>query len=157
MKRIEAIKQIVEGVADELIIATTGMISRELYWVKDRPENFYMCGSMGNAFPIALGLALNTDRKVIILNGDGAALMSLGSMVVGNCLGLKNLRHIILDNSSYASTGGQPTCSEAIDFTKLGSVEVIKVEARNESGTPRIDLDPKLILKRFMAAVRKEQ
>lgn len=156
MKRIEAIRQIVSGVTDELIIATTGMVSRELYWVKDRPENFYMCGSMGNALPVALGVALNTKRQVIVLNGDGAALMSLGSMVVENYLKLKNLRHIILDNGSYASTGGQPTCSDAIDFTRLGKVEIIKVEPGNEPQTPRIDLDPKFILRRFMAAIRKE-
>lgn len=155
MKRIDAIKRIMGGVTDELVIATTGKISRELFYVKDRPENFYMCGSMGNALPIALGLALHTDKKVIVLNGDGAALMSLGSMAVANHLKLKNLKHYILDNNAHDSTGGQSTCSKAIDFTALGDVEVIEVEKGSIEDLPRINISLKEIKERFVNAIRK--
>lgn len=154
MRRIEVIRQIMESVTDELVIATTGMISRELYVVRDRPENFYMCGSMGCALPIGIGLAMCTDRRVIVLDGDGAALMSLGSLVLSKFLKSPNLAHYILDNGTYASTGDQPTCSGAVDFEALGhNVKVIRVEPGNEPGIPRIPYDPKEILERFMRAI----
>lgn len=153
MRRIEAIRQVMEAVTDELVIATTGMISRELYVVRDRPENFYMCGSMGCALPIGIGVAMNTNRRVIVLDGDGAALMSLGSLVVSKFLELPNLTHYILDNTTYASTGDQPTCSQAVDFEAMGhNVRVIRVEPGNERGTPRIPYEPEEMLERFMNA-----
>lgn len=157
MKRIEAIKEIMTKVTDELVITTTGMISREVYWVRDRPENFYMCGSMGCALSIGLGLALNTKRRVIVLDGDGAALMNLSSMVVANYLKLKNLRYIILDNRCYDSTGGQPTCSETVDFSKLAKVEVIPVDAGHAPDTPRVDIQPEKILQRFISTINKKE
>ncbi len=153
MKRIEAIREVMKNVTDELVIATTGMISRELYVVHDRPENFYMCGSMGCALPIGIGVAMNTDRRVIILDGDGAALMSLGSLAVAKFLQLPNLMHYILDNATYASTGDQPTCSTAIDFEAIGhNAHVIHVEPGNEPSTPRVPYEPEEMLSRFMDA-----
>jgi len=86
------------NVRKEIIISTTGMISRELCAVKDRPENFYMMGSMGNALGIGLGIAINSKHKVIVISGDGAALMSLGTMVLHKKLNPANLKHYILDN-----------------------------------------------------------
>lgn len=155
MRRIDAIRMIMDEVTDELVVATTGMISRELYMVKDRPENFYMCGSMGCALPIGIGLALSSGRRVIVLDGDGAALMSLGSLAVARYLQLDNLAHYILDNGSYASTGGQPTCSEAVDFAAIGyNVRVIRVEPGNLPDIPRIPLDPVAMKERFMRAVQ---
>lgn len=154
MKRIEAIGQIMNNVTNELVIATTGMISRELYAIKDRSENFYMLGSMGNALPIALGLALNINKKIIVLNGDAAALMSLGSLITTNHFKLKNLKHYILDNGSHGSTGLQPTCSDDIDFTKLGEVEVIKVD-KEEGDAPRITIKPEEIKDRFINSIKK--
>lgn len=156
MKRIDAIKEVMKGVSDELVVATTGMISRELYATKDRPENFYMCGSMGLALPIALGLALNTTRKVIVLDGDGAALMALGGLVLEKKLGLGNLTHFVLDNGVYASTGNQPTCSDAVDFVEIANVSVIKIEPGNVQGIPRIPFTGKQITKRFIESIRGE-
>ena len=154
MRRIDAVRQIMQGVTDELIIATTGMISRELYVVRDRPENFYMCGSMGCALPMGLGLALNTARQVLVFDGDGAVLMGLGALPVAKALRPSNLRHYIFDNGTYASTGGQPTCSSVVDFTSIGHhVEVVHVEPGNEQGTPRIPYSPTDMLTRFMTAI----
>jgi thiamine pyrophosphate-dependent acetolactate synthase large subunit-like protein len=153
MKRIDAIRQIMDGVTDELVIATTGMIAREVFLVKDRPENFYMCGSMGCALSIGLGVAMNTKRNVIVIDGDGAALMSLGSLPVSKYLGLPNLKHYVIDNGTYASTGDQPTCSQSVDFTLIGhNVEVIHVEPGNEKGTPRIPYEPEEMTRRFKEA-----
>lgn len=157
MKRIDAIRRIMEIVTDELVIATTGMISRELFVVKDRPENFYMCGSMGCALSIGIGAAITGDRKVIVLDGDGAALMSLGSLAVAAYLKLPNLKHFVIDNGVYASTGDQPTCSHSVDFASIGhNVEVIRVEPGNEKGTPRIPYEPEEMTRRFMEAARRK-
>lgn len=156
MKRLEAIRQIMEGVTDELVIATTGMIAREVFVAKDRPENFYMCGSMGCALPIGIGLAMNTDKNVIVLDGDGAALMSLGSLTVAKFLKLPNLKHYVIDNGTYASTGDQPTCSGVADFESIGhNVQVIQVEPGNEKGTPRIPYEPEEMYRRFAEAAQK--
>lgn len=154
MKRIDAIRRAIQGITDEPVIATTGMISRELFLVNDRPENFYMCGSMGCALPIGIGLAMSTNRRVIVLDGDGAALMSLGSLVVAKHLKLSNLDHYIFDNGTYASTGDQPTCSREVDFESIGcNVKVVKVEPGNEPGTPRIPYEPMEMLNRFVQAI----
>ncbi len=155
MKRIEAIRQVMKDVTDELVIATTGMISRELFVVRDRPQNFYMCGSMGCALPIGIGVAMSVDRPVIVLDGDGAALMSLGSLAVSKFLSLPNLTHYIIDNGTYASTGDQPTCSQAVDFEAIGhNVKLICVESGNEHGTPRIPYEPEEMLSRFMGSIQ---
>jgi len=156
VRRLEAIRQLAAGWTDELVVATTGMISRELYQVRDRPENFYMAGSMGCALPLGLGLALaHPGRKVVVLDGDGAALMSLGSLALARHLQLKNLEHVILDNGTYASTGDQPTCAAAVDFAGLGfQVRHLRVEPGNEPATPRLPLDPVELRARFERAVR---
>ena len=157
MRRLEAIRQLSAGWRDELVVATTGMISRELFVARDRPENFYMCGSMGCALGIGLGVALaRPARKVVVLDGDGAALMSLGSLALARHLRLGNLEHFILDNGTYASTGDQPTCSAAVDFADVGfNVRVIRVEPGNEPGTPRIPYDPLEMRRRFEVAARR--
>lgn len=156
MRRLEVIRQLAAGWQDELVVATTGMTSRELYVVRDRPENFYMCGSMGCALPIGIGVALaHPERKVVVLDGDGAALMSLGSLALARYLRLPNLEHVILDNGAYASTGGQPTCSAAVNFEEVGfNVRVFRVEPGNEPDTPRIPYNPLEMRRRFEEAAR---
>lgn len=149
IKRIDAIREIMRQVKDEVVISSTGMISREVYMVGDRPRNFYMMGSMGCALGIGLGIALNSHHKVIVISGDGAVLMSLGTMALHKKLNPPNLQHYILDNNCNASTGGQPTCSDVIDFSLLApNTEIIKV-SKEEGDAPRIPLSPKQIMKRF--------
>ncbi len=157
MRRLEAIRQLAAVWTEELVVATTGMISRELFVARDRRENFYMCGSMGCALSIGLGVALaQPERKVVVVDGDGAALMSLGSLALARHLRLPNLQHIILDNGAYASTGDQPTCSAAVDFSQIGfNVRVIRVEPGNEPNTPRIPYDPVEMRRRFEDAARR--
>jgi len=157
MKRINAIREIMNSVTDELIISSAGMISREVYFVKDRPGNFYMMGSMGASLGFGIGLALNVDRNVLVLAGDGEILMGLGSLVLMNKLNLPNLKLIILDNNSYQSTGGQRTVSDAVDFTQIcgENCEVHKVNLV-ESDTPRIDIPHRKIASRFYSEVNRE-
>ncbi len=98
---------------------------------------------------------MNTDKKVIVIDGDGAALMSLGSLAVSKYHKLDNLKHYVIDNGTYASTGDQPTCSNVVDFAAIGhNVEVIHVEPGNEKGTPRIPYEPEEMTRRFLSATR---
>lgn len=155
MKRQSAIELIMGCVyEDEIVVSSTGMICREVYQVNDRELNFYMMGSMGNALAIGIGLALsNKDRTVFVISGDGASLMSLGTIALFNKLNLPNLRHFILDNNCHATTGGQDTCSDYADF---GNSTVYQVS--NEIGdAPRIPLSPKQITERFRNALLNEQ
>lgn len=121
MKRHQAVKIISESAGySDVIVSTTGFISRELFSVLDRPGNFYMIGSMGLATPFALGMALSKpNRRFISIEGDGSALLNLGGLSMVNAFGASNLSVIVLDNGVYGSTGGQSTISNRIDFEKI--------------------------------------
>ncbi|REE99930.1 phosphonopyruvate decarboxylase [Thermomonospora umbrina] len=108
----EAVRLIAKLVGDAAVIATTGYTGRELFGIDDRPANFYMQGSMGHASSLALGVALaRPERTVVVLDGDGAALMHLGALSTVGAQGPPNLIHVVLDNGAHESTGGQPTTS----------------------------------------------
>ncbi len=104
------------------VIAATGKCGRELFTLSDRPQHLYQVGSMGCSGPMGLGLALNVARPVVVLDGDGAALMKMGAMATIGAYGTGNLIHFILDNGTYDSTGGQPTVSNSVDFSALALV-----------------------------------
>ncbi len=109
MERIDAIKTVAETAKDGLVISNLGCPSRELYAIADNGRNFYMLGSMGLASSIGLGLSLAQKMNVYVIDGDGSVLMNLGSLsTIGN-YAEKNYYLIIIDNQSYATTGGQPT------------------------------------------------
>jgi phosphonopyruvate decarboxylase len=106
----------------DLLIATTGYTGRELYALDDRPNQFYMVGSMGCASSFGLGLAITQPRRrVIVLDGDGAALMRLGALAaIGRALP-PNLVHIIFGNGIHESTGGQAVAQPAADFAAIAT------------------------------------
>jgi len=118
--RYPAIKKILEHVRDgDLVVSTTGMISRELFALNDRPGNFYMLGSMGLASALGLGLAIQSPQKrIFVLEGDGSALMRLGTLPLIASEQVPNLVHIILDNEAYESTGGQASISSNFDLAE---------------------------------------
>ena len=120
MIRKEAMKIVIDEIGKNPIISANGFISRDLFNVDDKESNFYMIGSMGLASSIGLGVALKNPRKrIFVFDGDGNILMNLGSLVTIGNLQPKNLVHIIFDNSSHESTGGQPTYSKIIDLSKI--------------------------------------
>ncbi len=101
------------------IIAATGKCGRELFTLNDRRQHLYQVGSMGCVAPMALGTALNTDKPIVGLDGDGAALMKMGAFATVGAYGPDNLLHVVLDNATYDSTGGQPTVSGSVDFASV--------------------------------------
>jgi len=106
------------GVAPENagIIVTTGKSGRELFTIEDRKQHLYQVGSMGCAAGMGLGVALNTDKPVIVVDGDGALMMKMGTLATVGAYQPNNLVHLVLDNGTYDSTGGQPTVSGGVDF-----------------------------------------
>ena len=108
--------------ANTILLATTGKTGRELYEIQDVPNHFYMVGSMGCISPLALGLALTKKQyPIIAIDGDGALLMRLGAMAANAYYSPPNMLHIVLDNNSYDSTGGQLTVANNIDFINLAA------------------------------------
>ncbi|WP_234331959.1 phosphonopyruvate decarboxylase [Streptomyces sp. NRRL S-87] len=123
MRRAEAIGHIVDAMDPRtLVVATTGKTARELERDFDRPGNLYVVGSMGCASSVALGVALHAPgRRVLALDGDGAALMRLEAMATIGRHADTDLCHVLLDNEAYESTGGQPTASAGVDFAAIAA------------------------------------
>ena len=100
---------------EEAVIGGIGNTNFDLWAAGHRPQNFYMLGSMGLAFPIALGVALaQPKRRVFALEGDGSLLMQLGALSTIATLKPKNLTMIVMDNGIYQITGAQPTPGSAV-------------------------------------------
>lgn len=122
MEREEAIAILVEELQDDPVVSTTGKISRELYeqlnlQKQQHHQAFLTVGSMGHASMIGFGLASQLPQKRIwIVDGDGAALMHLGAMATIASSHPENVIHVILNNAAHESVGGMPTCDPAICF-----------------------------------------
>lgn len=140
--RESAIEHIVDAAKQDLIISTTGKISRELFEIRNKKKqehqfDFLTVGSMGHSSSIALGIALNRpDKTVWCLDGDGAALMHMGSMAVigGKCP--SNMIHILINNQSYETVGGMPTAASSVNWQKIaegcGYPHIFNVETLEE-------------------------
>jgi thiamine pyrophosphate-dependent acetolactate synthase large subunit-like protein len=115
MNRFALTKRVVDTLKhDEAVIGGIGNANFDLWACGQRPQNFYMLGSMGLAIPIALGVAIaQPQRHVIALEGDGSLLMQLGCLATVAARAPKNLTVIVWDNGIYQITGGQPTASAA--------------------------------------------
>jgi len=184
MIRKEAMRLILAKINSEPIVSANGFISRDLFELKDKPSNFYMIGSMGLASSIGLGVALkNPKKKNFVFDGDGNILMNLGSLITIGITKPKNLVHIIFDNSSHESTGGQPTATNKIQLSKIAksaNYKVFQVKTKNQlvkilqkikliSGpimvivkikkggviSKRINIEPTKIKNRFMDSLKK--
>jgi phosphonopyruvate decarboxylase len=124
MTREEAIEKIAAH-RDGIIVSTTGMISRELYELRDKnasghERDFLTVGSMGHASSIASSIALQKpELKVTCLDGDGAALMHMGALAAIGTLNPQNFCHIVLNNGAHDSVGGQPTVAPFIDMPAI--------------------------------------
>lgn len=126
MSRERAMEVILDHMpADSIYSATTGRATRELFFLRERrgeskKNDFLNIGSMGHASSVALGIALEKkDRKVVVLDGDSAAIMHMGSMTMVSKLNVPNYMHVVLNNGAHESVGGQPSAGHKINFTKI--------------------------------------
>ena len=126
MPREEAIQTVAAALGEkDCIVSTTGMISRELFEYRaamnqGHERDFLTVGSMGHASQIALGIAMaKPDRKVWCFDGDGAAIMHMGSMAIVANKAPKNYVHVVFNNGAHDSVGGQPTVGLKIDLPRV--------------------------------------
>src|SRR5437870_4101226 len=143
LTREEAIRIIVNELCDrDIVVSTTGMTSRELFEYReqqkqDHSRDFLTVGSMGHSSQIAFGIALSQpDRQVFCLDGDGALIMHMGSLAVIGSKSPKNFKHVVLNNGSHDSVGGQPTVGFDIDIISIakssGYKEVYRAETKED-------------------------
>jgi sulfopyruvate decarboxylase beta subunit len=97
----------------KVVVCNLGFPSKELFYARHQPSNFYMLGSMGMATPIGLGIALTSEKRVIVIDGDGSLLMNPGTLATVAHFAPDNLTILAIDNGSYGSTGGQPTLTRS--------------------------------------------
>jgi phosphonopyruvate decarboxylase len=120
--RRDALERIAAVTRESMVIATTGYTGRELYAIEDRANQLYMVGSMGCASSLGLGLAMEVpETEVVVIDGDGAALMRMGNFATVGGYGGSNFTHVVLDNEVHDSTGGQPTVSSGVRFTEVAA------------------------------------
>ena len=143
MSREEAIQTVAAALGEkDCIVSTTGMISRELFEYRaamnqGHERDFLTVGSMGHASQIALGIALaQPERRVWCFDGDGAAIMHMGSMAIVANKAPKNYVHVVFNNGAHDSVGGQPTVGLKIDLPAVakavGYKAAISVSSKEE-------------------------
>lgn len=165
MSREEAIQTVAAALGEkDCIVSTTGMISRELFEYRaakgqGHERDFLTVGSMGHASQIALGIAMaKPDRKVWCFDGDGAAIMHMGSMAIVANKAPKNYVHVVFNNGAHDSVGGQPTVGLKIDLPavakavgyphafsvdNMSDLNVILSKVKNLSGPALIEVKVK--------------
>ena len=123
LTRTAALELILDALpGDEAIIASTGKTGRELFTISDRANHLYVVGGMGTASAIGFGVAHALPKQpVVVIDGDGAALMKLGVLATIGFYRPSNLLHIILDNEAHDSTGGQQTASGIVRFAAIAA------------------------------------
>lgn len=181
LSRRDALQAVIDAtpVDEAIVIGTTGYTGRELFAIEDRPNHFYMVGSMGCASSFGLGLSMAlSERRVVVADGDGAALMRMGNIAIAGTYGGDNYHHLVLDNGAHESTGGQATVSSAVDFAGVArscgyrravasgaaaalesflraqdgpSLLQLKIRRGVPEGLPRPDVTPRQVRSRLMA------
>lgn len=122
MIRENVIGHIVDAAKEDLIVSTTGKVSRELFEIREEngqshKYDFLTVGSMGHSSSIALEIARVKKNKTIwCIDGDGAALMHMGAMAVIGSEHPHNLIHIVINNGAHETVGGMPTVVGNIDI-----------------------------------------
>lgn len=138
--RDEAIREILERHGTEAVyVASTGYVSRAVH-AQAGPGHtvLYMQGSMGLAPAIGLGIAIASDRPVVVINGDASLLMALGSTHTIRDHAPETFFHYVLDNGCHESVGGQP--SARLEDSYPGVTEIVRVERAGKP--PRVGVTP---------------
>ncbi len=187
MLRNDAICAIASQLDGEITVTNLGVPCKELYACRDRNLNFYMFGSMGLVSSIGLGLALCSEKTVVVFDGDGSLLMNPNALLEIAKEAPKNLMIIGLDNGAYGSTGSQETCAlRYIDLeifaNACGIQNTAKVNSKEElieifrkfrdmkelsfihvilkpgnTKAPNIPLSPEEVTNRFKEALKTEK
>jgi phosphonopyruvate decarboxylase len=183
MSRLTALGIALKAAGDDPVTHANGYICRESFSLADRPQSFYMIGSMGLAPAIGLGLALaRPARRVVVFDGDGNLLMNLGILAMIAAQRPANLLHLVFDNEVYGSTGNQASLSRDVRLDRLAAAAgfasavavhepwaldealatalaapgphfVLVKVTAEEADVPRIPYTPAVLRDRFRAAI----
>ncbi len=116
VNKSSAIRAVIAATDAEPIIFTTGYACRIARAIADRPNHFYMTGSMGLASSIGVGVACQSGRTTVVVDGDGSLMMNPSGLLLAGAMHRLKLVHVLLDDGQYASTGGQPVPSGHADM-----------------------------------------
>jgi phosphonopyruvate decarboxylase len=185
MSRMTALTIALKAIGEAPVLHANGYICRESFSVADRPQSFYMIGSMGMAPAIALGLALaQPKRRTVVFDGDGNLLMNLGILPMIGAQRPSGLLHLVFDNEVYGSTGNQASPSRTVRLDRLAGAAgfasaaavsdpvalegalraalaapgphfVLVKVTAEEAEVPRIPYTPAALRDRFRAAVQE--
>jgi phosphonopyruvate decarboxylase len=126
MNREEAVSVVVDVLgSDAIYLGTTGRATREVheqlkaYGVGEGHE-FQNVGSMGHVSSVGLGIALaKPEQKVVVFDGDAAAVMHMGALATNCRYKAGNMIHIVLNNGVNESVGGQPSAGYVVNLTEI--------------------------------------
>jgi thiamine pyrophosphate-dependent acetolactate synthase large subunit-like protein len=114
LDRREFVEKLLVDRKNLLVVSGLGSPTYDVAACGDHPLNFYLWGAMGSAAMIGLGLALaQPAHRVLVLTGDGEALMGLGGLATIGVKQPANLVIVVLDNQHYGETGMQPSHTQA--------------------------------------------
>jgi phosphonopyruvate decarboxylase len=125
ISRYKSLELILPIIKKYYIFSTTGYTSREILKISEKHnidlKCFYNVGGMGHVSSLNLGIinSLNSKVKSICIDGDGSLLMHLGSMHTVGSIRNKNFKHLLFNNFSHLSVGGQKTYSENVNVNSL--------------------------------------
>jgi phosphonopyruvate decarboxylase len=102
-----------------VIFVGNGNNARALYAIDDRPEIFYMVGSMGLCAALAAGFSHCAQVPTMVIEGDGNTLMGLSGLPAVTKAAKEKFVHLVLDNGIYETTGGQKTLASMVSFKEI--------------------------------------
>ena len=167
LTRRHVVSELLKDRGDALVVCGLGSPTYDVAAVSPSTRNFYLWGAMGGAAMMGLGLALaKPGLNVIVVTGDGEALMGIGSLATIGAIKPPNLSIVVLDNEHYGETGmqqshtgtGMDLCAVALacglkhasrvtteeelqsiarDFRQSGSVGFVQVKVDRDS-PPRV-------------------
>lgn len=177
MTRLDLTRRVLAHLTDEAVFAGIGNAGFDLFAAEDRPQNFYMLGSMGLASSMGLGYALARPQERVVV------LMNLGTLATIARMRPARYLLVIMSNGTYALTGSQRTAAEVVDFAAVArgagipyvfaptdadafaravvdalvatGPAVITVPIADGSSGARHDWDPVRVKHRFMAGVAR--
>jgi thiamine pyrophosphate-dependent acetolactate synthase large subunit-like protein len=142
LHRRELVSQLMDCCGNAAVITGLGSPAYDVAAAGDRDENFYLWGAMGGAAMVGLGVAMGQpERRVLVITGDGEALMGAGSFAVIAAQNPSNLAILILDNQLFGETGGQAgLTAKGTDIAALASAGGVRstFTTQSRSGVPRL-------------------
>lgn len=119
MNKTAAIRTIIAATETRPIVFTSGSASAIAKDLADLPNHFYLSGPVGLASAVGIGVAMETNRTTVVVDGDGSLLMNPGGLIAAGTLTNLRLVHIVLDDGVYAFTGGEAIPSRRADLCAL--------------------------------------